>query len=682
MRLNPRFAFLLGLAFVMSGYVAPAYGQRVIPQGAPRSTDASSEMSAVFLQTPAPVATIDRPQPAPVVVRLVNGSDAPVPGIRLRLVSNTSPNGNGSWTSSDLRNASAVTDSTGTATFHDFTVLGLPRTLKLAIQTPGGSVFDVHTLIASARVDSISMNSSLPNSYEIGLGARRPPSVIVYSGGAPVAGATVQLSVVNGGGIVSGADTISNAEGIASFPQFSLSVRCPQRQCPTQTLRFTSGGARSADFQIAPLPPHPAQFKLLDSSSITTRVGQRMSSARARILSADGVTPVTDYSVTVHFPDGKDDTVKSDDEGGVQIPLGRIIGPAGTYAVTADAGSQHLEIKINASTGAAEKMMVVQQPPITVMVDTAFRAHPIVRVVDAGGNPVKGVEVRAELCALPDEEKGNDKSGDKKPDENQGKECINRKQLAALNGPASALSNEHGDARFDSLAMTGRKGNYQLRFIVDGLRDTAKSSILVYKPDYVFDHSYVTISAIKSIAGVTPSSEFFDLRFRFRIAPDFSVVAATDLALSARGTDSVKSQQRSVTEGGVWANVEPFRWRDPANDIPERAITFGAQMKVFNTVPYYGVHIGEMELGGSAFHGSTVSFGYVAAAYRNQVVVEGDTINPANRNLIADFYVRSSKIEFFKVLTIRGSILMPLIKSGALSSRIAIAIPVGTLERF
>lgn len=64
------------------------------------------------------------------------------------------------------------------------------------------------------------------------------------------------------------------------------------------------------------------------------------------------------------------------------------------------------------------------------------------------------------------------------------------------------------------------------------------------------------------------------------------------------------------------------------------------------------------------------------------VIVNGDSINTTRSNLGVEFFLRSSMVDFFRLLTIRGSVLMPLERKGDITSRIAIAVPVGTIYPF
>jgi hypothetical protein len=63
-------------------------------------------------------------------------------------------------------------------------------------------------------------------------------------------------------------------------------------------------------------------------------------------------------------------------------------------------------------------------------------------------------------------------------------------------------------------------------------------------------------------------------------------------------------------------------------------------------------------------------------------VLDGDTLTSRPWNIIADFFLRSSSIDFFKTLNLRGGFLLPLRSGTRLQSRIVVSVPVGTLNLF
>ncbi len=181
--------------------------------------------------------------------------------------------------------------------------------------------------------------------------------------------------------------------------------------------------------------------------------------------------------------------------------------------------------------------------------------------------------------------------------------------------------------------------------------------------------SYVTVSVIKSIAGERPENEFFELRFKFNYVRRFFGLATLDVALSSRGTDTVSSEQRKLTDAGASLN-----WGVPADDAGKRVLFIGALAKVFNTIPYYGIVVGSTELNHSAFRGSSTMFSVVRRFYADTAI--------ATYNIFVEIFLHSTQVDFFKRLNIRGGVLLPLRNRGLLQSRILIEVPIVDFAEF
>ena len=108
----------------------------------------------------------------------------------------------------------------------------------------------------------------------------------------------------------------------------------------------------------------------------------------------------------------------------------------------------------------------------------------------------------------------------------------------------------------------------------------------------------------------------------------------------------------------------------------------GVQVRIFNTLPYWGAHFGSVEHAGSPFNGSSATFGVLHRMTDTLSVVQGDTLVSEPWNLFADFFLTSSSIAFFKALNLRGGVLLPLKGGKKLDSRIVVSVPVGTINLF
>jgi hypothetical protein len=238
------------------------------------------------------------------------------------------------------------------------------------------------------------------------------------------------------------------------------------------------------------------------------------------------------------------------------------------------------------------------------------------------------------------------------------------------------------------------------------------------------DANFLNASVIKSIAGERPSTEFFDLRFRIQIHDrpgwvDTMVVdtvaagsggrprtrmvrigeagaegkrltlrlrqpltlftiSAIDVALSSvvdsvPGDSAAQRERKKLTEGtlGIYLGL-PAVTRVTENKVVRfRRYFVGPLIKIFSTDPYYGVSAGSVELGGSSLRSSYLFTALLRRFYPD----------PALRlhNFYVEFFLRSSNIDFFEVLSLRGGVLFPLGKEAerqGVTSRIAIEVPV------
>lgn len=194
------------------------------------------------------------------------------------------------------------------------------------------------------------------------------------------------------------------------------------------------------------------------------------------------------------------------------------------------------------------------------------------------------------------------------------------------------------------------------------------------------DSSFFLVSVIKSIAGVAPELEFFDVTIKFNYGSDYFSQASADFALSNRSTDSVTSSQRSIAEAGLSFNR--VCWKPEST----RTLFIGAHAKIFNTLPYVGILLGSMETDGELLSSYlTVSYLYRIA----RVVPEKSFIenNSFRSNVFFEFALHSEKLEFLKYLRIKGGILLPLGEDpnntiNSIVSRITIEVPLGGIRKF
>jgi hypothetical protein len=221
--------------------------------------------------------------------------------------------------------------------------------------------------------------------------------------------------------------------------------------------------------------------------------------------------------------------------------------------------------------------------------------------------------------------------------------------------------------------------------------------------DHYFDDrdaNFLNASVIKSIAGEKPADEFFDLKFRMQFKDQPSTMdtvldkrgrqriqrhggwslfglTAVDVALSAvndsASTDSLRRERKKLTEATLALEFGlPAVTRISNGKLVRfRRFFLGPMAKVFSTEPYYGVNFGSVELEGSSFRSSYVYGALLRRFY------PADSVS--SNNLFFEFFLRSSSVDFFRVLSLRGGVLFPLGRGSGtdrVTSRIAIEVPI------
>ena len=330
-------------------------------------------------------------------------------------------------------------------------------------------------------------------------------------------------------------------------------------------------------------------------------------------------------------------------------------------------GKEHGDsVPVDVKAGALHSIRVAEHPPLLIVPEKEFTPAPAVLVEDAAGNPLVGVRLNVDLV----------------------EELTCRPAtIGTLSGPTTSTSAVDGKAAFPGLSILGRAGCYQLRFASDAAPDVkpGQSRLMTYDAERTYNRNFVIISAIKSVAGIIPSNEFFDLRFRFRFTQRWHVLVNADVGLQRKDVEDkdVKGSQDRIVEAALWANRTYYRVTDNLTDAPERYAYYGSHIRVFATVPYFGFHAGAVELAKSPFHGSMANIGLSWAPQTMPVKVEQTSVRAAPLNLMLEAFIRSDGLDFFKFLNVKGTLMVPLGERGRRAiSRISIGVPIGTITSF
>lgn len=168
-------------------------------------------------------------------------------------------------------------------------------------------------------------------------------------------------------------------------------------------------------------------------------------------------------------------------------------------------------------------------------------------------------------------------------------------------------------------------------------------------------NSFFLISAIKTVSGIAPESEFFDILAKYHFSKDFFGLAGFDMALTARETDTVRTSTKKLTEASLILNYSIASF-----DNNKRQLFFNLITKVFNAEPYYGIGIGSMENKG-AFATSYTIFALLKRFYDVKTEnISKSSINQFNGNLYFEAGIYSDVAPIVKNIRIKIGALLPL----------------------
>lgn len=278
------------------------------------------------------------------------------------------------------------------------------------------------------------------------------------AGGRPVAGITVSWSAT-GGGSVSAPTTVTGPDGMTGIRRTLGPTAGPQGTVATvagatgSPVEFTAtaavGEAGSLSIRVQPassgqsgvaLAQQP-QIQLVDANG--NPVARSGLAVTAELAAGPGGATLTGSA-----------TASTNDQGLAVFSNLGISGASGTYRLNFTGANVAgvLSDNIVIAAGAASTLTVVTQPSATVKSGQVFAQQPVVRVVDAIGNPVaaSGMTVTAAIA-----------SGS-----------------GSLQGTVSVQTDANGIARFSNLAINGA-GSHTLLFAAPGLASAVSAAIAV-----------------------------------------------------------------------------------------------------------------------------------------------------------------------------------------------------------
>ena len=324
-----------------------------------------------------------------VVVRVEDAAQNPLPGVTVTF--------SVSATGASVDPASAVTDDRGEARTR-WTLGRTPGQQTLTVSTSGGASVQITATAGAPRIAALAVNAGNNQSGVAGGTLPTNPSVVARdAGGSAVEGVTVFFAVLSGGGSVSQASAVTNAQGIASAGSWTLgsgtgtqllSAQVPQAGVNNNPLVFTATATAGA----------PASVTALSATQQTALVSTLVSSAPSVVVRDASGNPAANVTVSFAVTSGGGQltgaTQTTNAQGVATVSSWRVGPTPGTNTVSATvAGVASVTFTATATAGAPTQIVKTLGDNQSAAVNRPVPIAPQVRVLDAAGNGVAGVTV-------------------------------------------------------------------------------------------------------------------------------------------------------------------------------------------------------------------------------------------------------------------------------------------------
>ena len=273
-------------------------------------------------------------------------------------------------------------------------------TLTATVGSLPGVVFTATARPGAAGQVSISAGNN--QSAVVGRAVLTEPAVRVSDAlNNPIAGVEVLFEVVSGGGTAVGRRPVTNAQGIATVGGWTLGD-----DIGTNTLRATVQGSSTITgnpvmFTATATPGTPVSVTAVAGSSQTGTVGTPVPVAPSVVVRDNRGNPVS--GITVSFVIGSGNgtvvgsTVVTNASGTATVSSWTLGGTAGTQTLIARVTNlPDVVFSATATAGAASVVQALSSQNLgnlTVATNQAASSLPSIRVTDASGNPIQGVQV-------------------------------------------------------------------------------------------------------------------------------------------------------------------------------------------------------------------------------------------------------------------------------------------------
>jgi hypothetical protein len=355
-----------------------------------------------------------------------------------------------------------TTNSSGTASYTDLEITGLPGNRTLSFSSAGLTPAISSTIsvgLAPATQLSVSTQPS-PSAVSGAPFGIQPGIQLLDALGSPVSqsGVVVTATIASGGGTLGGTTTATtDNSGVATFTYLSISGAPGSR-----TLGFSAPGLTSATSNtISITAPSASKLTLTTQPSSSAFSGVTFSVTPViQLEDANGVAvSQSGVPVTVSVASGSAIlsgtlTVNTGSTGNASFGGLSLTGPAGDHTLrfTSPGLTEIVSGTIVLGAGPATKLLIVTEPSSTATSGKEFSTQPVIRLLDASDNPVfqSGISITAAL--------------------NSG--------IGTLGGHRNRSTNGSGIATYSDLKITGL-GDYTIRFTASGLTPVVSATVTV-----------------------------------------------------------------------------------------------------------------------------------------------------------------------------------------------------------
>ena len=324
-----------------------------------------------------------------VVILVEDANGNPLPGVPVTF--------SVSGTGASVDPANAITDDRGEARTR-WTLGRTPGQQTLTVTAAGSTSLQITATAGPPQIAALAVSAGNNQSGTAGSNLPTAPSVVARdASNNPVEGVTVFFTVMSGGGTVTNASAVTNAQGIASAGTWRLgaatgthllSAQVPQSGVANNPIVFTATATAGA----------PVALTALSATTQSTPIGALVTSVPSVIVRDAVGNPASGIPVTFALTSGGGQitggTQTTNAQGIATLGSWRVGPNPGPNTVTANSsGLTPVTFTANGTAGAPvliEKSLGDNQ---TGQVNRAVAIAPQVRVVDAAGNGVGGVPV-------------------------------------------------------------------------------------------------------------------------------------------------------------------------------------------------------------------------------------------------------------------------------------------------